>query len=152
MPGNYTSQVTLRIIFLDLAGGAMVKNPLPSAGDVRDAGWIPRCKRSSRGGHGNPLSVLAWRIPMDRGAWWVTVGRVTKSRTRLKWLSTHMHVIQSKETDVHGDYATCSRLHSKLGTKQGLEVRPLDSCSRPFPRKSHDSGKSNDRNSAVMDF
>ena len=25
---------------------------------------------------------------MDRGAWWATVHRVTKSRTQLKWLST----------------------------------------------------------------
>ena len=22
--------------------------------------------------NGNPLCILAWRIPMDRGAWWVT--------------------------------------------------------------------------------
>ena len=28
-------------------------------------------------------SVLAWRIPTDRGAWWATVHGVTKSRTRL---------------------------------------------------------------------
>ena len=28
-------------------------------------------------------SVLAWRIPMDRGAWWVTVHEVAKSRTQL---------------------------------------------------------------------
>ena len=34
-------------------------------------------------------SGLAWRIPMDRGAWWVMVHRVSKSWTRLKWLSTH---------------------------------------------------------------
>ena len=27
--------------------------------------------------------ILAWRIPMDRGAWWATVHRVTKSRTQL---------------------------------------------------------------------
>ena len=26
-------------------------------------------------------SILAWRIPMDRGAWWATVHRVTKSQT-----------------------------------------------------------------------
>ena len=25
--------------------------------------------------------ILAWRIPMDRGAWWATVHAVTKSRT-----------------------------------------------------------------------
>ena len=28
-------------------------------------------------------SILAWRIPMDGGAWWATVHRVTKSRTQL---------------------------------------------------------------------
>ena len=26
-------------------------------------------------------SILAWRIPMDRGAWWATVHRVAQSRT-----------------------------------------------------------------------
>ena len=25
-------------------------------------------------------SILAWRIPMDRGAWWVTVHEVTKNQ------------------------------------------------------------------------
>ena len=28
-------------------------------------------------------SILAWRIPMDRGAWWATVHGVKKSQTRL---------------------------------------------------------------------
>ena len=28
-------------------------------------------------------SILAWRIPMDRGAWRATVHGVAKSRTRL---------------------------------------------------------------------
>ena len=28
-------------------------------------------------------SILAWRIPMDRGAWWATVPGVAKSQTRL---------------------------------------------------------------------
>ena len=27
--------------------------------------------------------ILAWRIPMDRGAWWATDHGVTKSQTRL---------------------------------------------------------------------
>ena len=34
-------------------------------------------------------SMLAFGIPMDRGAWWATVHRVSKSQTRLKRLSTH---------------------------------------------------------------
>ena len=28
-------------------------------------------------------SILTWRIPMDREAWWAAVHGVTKSRTRL---------------------------------------------------------------------
>ena len=28
-------------------------------------------------------SILAWKIPMDRGAWWATVHGVSKSQTRL---------------------------------------------------------------------
>ena len=28
-------------------------------------------------------SILAWRIPMDRGAWWATFHGVTKSWARL---------------------------------------------------------------------
>ena len=32
-------------------------------------------------------SILAWRIPMDRGAWWATVHRVSKSWIWLKRLS-----------------------------------------------------------------
>ena len=35
--------------------------------------------------------ILAWRIPMDRGAWWATVHRVTKSETSLKQHSTISH-------------------------------------------------------------
>ena len=27
-------------------------------------------------------SILGWRVPMDRGAWWATVHRVAKSWTR----------------------------------------------------------------------
>jgi len=29
------------------------------------------------------FSILAWRIPMDRGAWWAAVHGVAKSQTRL---------------------------------------------------------------------
>ena len=41
----------------------VVKNPSASAGDIRDSGLIPRWRISPGGGHGNPLSILAWRIP-----------------------------------------------------------------------------------------
>ena len=38
-------------------------------------------------------SILAWRIPMERGAWQATVHGVTKSRTRLKRLSRVQAVV-----------------------------------------------------------
>ena len=41
----------------------MVKNPLANAQEVRDAGSIPGSGRSPGGEHGNPNSLLAWRIP-----------------------------------------------------------------------------------------
>ena len=41
----------------------MIKNPPADAGDTGDAGLIPGLGRSPGGGHGNPLYILAWRIP-----------------------------------------------------------------------------------------
>ena len=62
----------------------VVKNPLVNAGDVRDASLIPRSGRSPGGGHGNPLQYSCLGNTTDRGAWWSTVHKVAKSRTRLK--------------------------------------------------------------------
>ena len=54
----------------------MEKNPLASAGDVRDVGSIPGLGRSPGGRHGNPLQYSCLENPMDRGAWLATVLRV----------------------------------------------------------------------------
>ena len=43
---------------------------------VQSLGW-----EEAMATHSN---ILVWRIPMDRGAWWVTVHGVAKSQT---WLS-----------------------------------------------------------------
>ena len=51
----------------------MGKNPLVSAGDIRDVGLIPGLGRSSGGGNGNPLQYSRLGNPMDRGTWRVTV-------------------------------------------------------------------------------
>ena len=40
-------------------------------------------------GHGNLLQYSCLENPMDRGAWWAAVHRVTKTKTRLKRPSTH---------------------------------------------------------------
>ena len=59
--------------FIQFPGGAVVKNPPASAGDVRDMGSIPWLGRSLRGGNGNPLQCSCLEDPMDRGAWRTTV-------------------------------------------------------------------------------
>ena len=60
------------------------KNLPASAGDGRDASLIPGSGRSPGGGHGCPLWYSCLENPMDRGAWWATVHRVTKSQAQLK--------------------------------------------------------------------
>ena len=69
----------------------MVKNPPANAEDIRDVVSVPGLGRSPGGGHGNPLQYSCLENPMDRGAWWTTVHRVTKSWTRLKQISTRAH-------------------------------------------------------------
>ena len=59
----------------------MVKNLSASAGNVRDSGSISGSGRSLGGVHGNPLQYACRENAMDRGAWWATVHRVTKSQT-----------------------------------------------------------------------
>ena len=53
-----------------------VKNPPANAGD---AGLIPGLGRSHEEGDGSPLQYSCPGNPIDRGAWRVTVQRVTKS-------------------------------------------------------------------------
>ena len=46
---------------------------------VRTLGWEDPLEK----GMATHSSILAWRIPMDREAWWATVHEVTKSQTPL---------------------------------------------------------------------
>ena len=69
-------------------GGSVVKNPPTNAGDTGDLDSICRLRRSSGGGHGNPLQYSYLENPMDRGGWQGIVHRVAKSQTWLKWLSS----------------------------------------------------------------
>ena len=45
----------------------VVKNPPANAGDIRDARLIPGSGRSPGKVMGTHSSILAWRIPRDRG-------------------------------------------------------------------------------------
>ena len=44
-----------------------------------DLGSIPGLGRSPGEGNGNPLQFLAWKTPMDGGAWHATVHGITES-------------------------------------------------------------------------
>ena len=56
----------------------MVKT-LPAMWEIwaRSLGWEDPLEE----GMSTHSSILAWRISMDRGAWWATVHGVAKSRT-----------------------------------------------------------------------
>ena len=60
-----------------------VKNPPVNEGDIET--WTGSMGRVDplEEGMATHSSILAWRIPMDRGPWWATVHKVTKSRTQL---------------------------------------------------------------------
>ena len=77
----------------------VAKNLSAKAGDIWDAGSIPGSGRSPGGRHDNPLQYSCPENPMDRGAWWAMVHRVTKSQTWLKLLSTHTCVYKLGSTD-----------------------------------------------------
>ena len=54
----------LDVNFRGLPKGLLViKNPLANAGDIRVVASITGSGISPGGGHGNPLSIPAWRIP-----------------------------------------------------------------------------------------
>ena len=57
------------------------KESASNAGDTGDAGSTSGSGRSPGGGKGNLLQYSCLENPMDRGAWWATVHRVTKSQT-----------------------------------------------------------------------
>ena len=56
----------------------MVKNP-PATPEtwLQCLGWEDPLEE----GMANHSNILAWRIPMDRGAWWATVHGIAKSDT-----------------------------------------------------------------------
>ena len=69
-------------------------NNLPAMQEmlVQSLGWEDPLDK----GMANPLQDSCLENPMDGGAWWSTVHRVTESRTRLKRLSTSIGLLKTK--------------------------------------------------------
>ena len=59
----------------------VIKNSPDNVGDLRNAGLILGSGRSPGGGHGNPVQYSCLENPMDRGAWWAMVHRITELDT-----------------------------------------------------------------------
>ena len=59
----------------------VVRNLPANEGDIRDVSSSPGLGRSPGGGHGNPLQYSCLENPMDRGAWWAMVHRVSELNT-----------------------------------------------------------------------
>ena len=74
----------------------MDKNLPASAGGIRDVGLIPGSGRSLGEGNGNLLQYSCLGNPMDRGAWWANVHRVSKSQTHQATEHTHTLLKQNK--------------------------------------------------------
>ena len=71
---------------------ATVKSRLPrwhsgkeSACHTGDAGSVPRSRGSPGEENGNPLQHSCQGSPMDRGAWWITIHGIAKSRTQYSY-------------------------------------------------------------------
>ena len=57
----------------------VVKDMPANAGDIRDMRSIPGQEDPLEEGMATHCSIRAWRILMDRGAWWATIHRVANS-------------------------------------------------------------------------
>ena len=77
----YDCYFSLKVWVMGFSDGSDGKESACNAGNL---GSIPVLGRSPGRGHGNPLGILAWRIPMNRGVWWATIHGIANNGT---WLS-----------------------------------------------------------------
>ena len=83
---------------------------------------------------GTYSSIVAWRIPMDRGAWWATVHRVAKSQT---WLSKQPSTAHSRALSILSLYISSVQFSSvaqscpTLRPHESQHTRPT--CPSPTP-------------------
>ena len=86
-------QIVYNVHIIGFPGGSVGKESPCNARAAANMGSIPDLGKSPGEGHGNPLQYSCLENPMDRGAEWATVHRITKSQTQLKGLSKHTHII-----------------------------------------------------------
>ena len=66
------------MLYLGFPGAHVVKNPCAMGETwVQSLGWEDPLEEDMA----THSSILAWRVPIDRGAWWVTIHGIAKSQT-----------------------------------------------------------------------
>ena len=69
------------IFTMNFPDGSAGNEPTPEVGDARDVGSILGQEDPLEKDMATHSSIIAWRIPMDRGTWQATIHRVAKSLT-----------------------------------------------------------------------
>ena len=127
-------------MFLGFPGGSVGKESICNVGDLDFTPMVPTATHSS---------ILAWRIPMDRGAWQATNQGVTKSQTRLsdyqQQLSSYFRYFVNHVELGECDCESCSVVSDSLRPPMNcsvdgiLQARTLEWIAFPFSRGSSQS-------------
>ena len=69
---------------LQYSWGSLVAQTIKNLSAMQET-WVPSLgwEDPLEEGMATHSSILAWRIPRDRGAWWATVHRIAESQTQL---------------------------------------------------------------------
>ena len=87
--------------------------------------WVPSLPgwgRCPGGGNGNHSSILAWKIPMDRGAWQATVHGVTRVGQDLLSKSKSWFVVVCHSAS-SANYTVCKADSPWAGVSRSLSLR-----------------------------
>ena len=95
----------------------MVKN-LPAIGET----WVPSLgwEAPLEEGMATHFNILAWRIPMDKGAWWAIAHGVAKSQTHLSYRDVPCSVY------IYTNYFTAGSLHEMFFFKLASVINLAD--------------------------
>ena len=74
---NISIYITVKTLLTNM--GSLVAQMVKSAYNAGDLSLIPGSRRAPGEENGNPIQYSCLRNPLDRGAWWATVQKVTKS-------------------------------------------------------------------------
>ena len=112
----------------------VVKNSPANAGGARDKDLIPELGRPPGTGNGNPLWYSCLENPMDRGAWWAIVHRVTRNQIRLKGLGMHSYVAVKSCISQGSPGSRTNRIYLEREKERTFDVKD-------FPFLVEESGK-----------